>query len=163
MGMDRLEQVRAIAERVAESEGVELVDVELHGRGPGLVVRIYLDRPGGITHNDCQRVSQQVGTILDVEDVMEARYTLEVSSPGLDRRLIKSSDYQRFAGHNIKLLLKMPRDGKRRFQGRLMGMEGSAVRVETEGQVVEIQPEEIEKANLVPEFGGKFAARQRQK
>jgi ribosome maturation factor RimP len=162
--MGKVEQVREIVERVAQPEGIEVVDVELHGRGPGSVLRIYLDRPGGITHEDCQRVSREVGTILDVEDVMESRYTLEVSSPGLDRRMVKPSDYERFVGNNIKIMLKVPQDGRRRFQGLLLGMQSGRVRVEDEsGSVVEIPAEQIEKANLVPDFGGKFGSQPRPK
>jgi len=155
--MSRLDRVifriREIAERVAVSEGIELVDVEVHGRGPGTVVRIFLDKPGGITHGDCQTVSRQVGTILDIEDLMDARYTLEVSSPGLERRLVKPEDYQRFAGHKLKLLLRSDRNGQRRFEGRLLGLDEGNVRVEIEGGgVLLVAPGEIEKANLAPEY-----------
>lgn len=153
--MERVERIREIAQRVATSEGMELVDVEYLGRGPGAVLRIFLDKPGGITVGDCQAVSQQVGTILDVEDVIEGSYTLEVSSPGLDRKLLKPSDYQRFAGRLVKVVLRGPRQGPRRFQGRLLGMEEERVQVDTgEGQVVQFGYDEIEKANLVVEFAG---------
>src|SRR5689334_12769405 len=127
MGMSGLERIREIAGRVAASEGIELVDVELHGRGRGSVVRIYLDKPGGITLEDCQMVSRQVGTILDVEDVIAARYTLEVSSPGLDRRLTKPDDFQRFAGQQVKLLLRDTVGSRRPLQGRLRGLEEGKV------------------------------------
>ena len=149
-----MERIRGIAERVVASEGIELVDVELHGRGPGSVVRIYLDKPGGISLEDCQTVSRQVGTILDVEDVMPGRYTLEVSSPGLDRRLIKAADFQRFAGQQVKLLLKASGDGHRRYQGRLLGCDEDHVRVEADAVgLVSIPLQDIERANLVPEIG----------
>ena len=149
-----LERIREIAERVATSEGIELVDVELHGRGPGAVLRIYLDKPGGITLQDCQTVSRQVGIILDVEEVIDTRYTLEVSSPGLDRRLIKPADFQRFAGQQVKLLLRNTTGGRRQFQGRLLGCEEGHVKVEVESEgMVGVPVEEIEKANLVPEIG----------
>jgi ribosome maturation factor RimP len=158
--MSRLDRIREIAGRVAASEGMELVDVELHGRGPGAVIRIFLDKPGGVTHGDCQTVSRQVGTILDIDDLMEARYTLEVSSPGLDRRLSNPSDFQRFAGNKLKLSIRNPRDGQRRFQGLLLGLEQGKVQVEIEaGRVLTIAPEEIEKANLVPEFGKQLTAK----
>jgi ribosome maturation factor RimP len=152
--MIELERIREIAQRVAVSEGIELVDVELHGRGPGAVLRIYLDKPGGITHQDCQMVSRQVGTILDVEEMMEARYTLEVSSPGLDRRLIKPDDFQRFAGQQIKLLLRNPGEGSRRLQGRLRGFDEGKVQLEAEAAgLISIPLEQVERANLVPEIG----------
>ena len=153
--MERLERIREIAERVASSEGMELVDVEFLGRGPQAVLRIFLDKPGGITVGDCQIVSQQVGAILDVEDFIDRSYTLEVSSPGLDRKLLKPSDYQRFAGRLVRVVLKGPRQGPRRFRGRLLGMEEDKVAVDTgNGQVVQLDYNEIEKANLAVEFGG---------
>ena len=149
-----MDQVREIAGRVAASEGVELVDVELHGRGPGAVLRIFLDKPGGISIEDCQTVSRQVGTLLDVEGVMTARYTLEVSSPGLDRKLIKPSDYDRFAGRKVKLLLRNSEGGRRSLLGVLIGCDDGKVRIEDEsGATLAIAFDEIEKANLVPEFG----------
>ncbi len=147
-----IDRIREIAQRVAASEGLELVDVELHGRGPGLMLRIFLDKPGGVTHGDCQLVSQQLGTLLDVEDMFPARYTLEVSSPGLDRKLINLGDYQRFAGSQVTLYLHIPREGRRRFQGRLMGLQEGKVQIEVEGGALLVSPQEIERANLVPEF-----------
>jgi ribosome maturation factor RimP len=153
---DALERIREIASRVAAGEGLELVDVELHGSGPGAVVRVYLDRPGGITHGDCQNVSRQLGAILDVEDVMHARYTLEVSSPGLDRRLAKQTDYERFAGHQVSMTLRAPQAGRRRFKGKLLGFREGKVALETEtGEVFAFDREQIERANLVPEFSTK--------
>jgi ribosome maturation factor RimP len=152
--MIELERIREIAGRVAASEGIELVDLELHGRGPGSVLRIYLDKPGGITHQDCQTVSRQVGTILDVEDVMPGRYTLEVSSPGLDRRLSKPDDFQRFAGQQVKLLLREPSGSRRQLQGRLRGFDEGKVQVEADPAGLACIPlEQVEKANLVPEIG----------
>ena len=154
--MEQLERIRQIAERVANSEGLELVDVEFLGRGPRAVVRIFIDKAGGITVDDCQTVSQQVGTILDVEDFINRSYTLEVSSPGLDRKLVKPADYRQFAGKLVKLVLRGSGHGPRRFQGRLLGMEEDKVRLDTgNGQVVQFDYSDIEKANLVVEFGGK--------
>ena len=155
-----MEQVREIAERVATSEDFELVDVELHGRGAGAVLRIFLDKPGGISLQDCQTFSRQVGTILDVEGCITARYTLEVSSPGLDRKLIKPADYERFAGRKVKFLLRNIDPGRRRFQGLLLGLAEGKVRVQDEfGSAFDIAFEQIERANLVPEFGKKFGQR----
>ena len=152
--MIELERIREIAGRVAASEGIELVDVELHGRGPGSVLRIYLDKPGGITHQDCQMVSRQVGTILDVEDLMAGRYTLEVSSPGLDRRLIKPDDFQRFAGQQVKLLLRDSTGGRQHLQGRLRGLEEGKVQVDADvAGLVCIPLGQVERANLIPEIG----------
>ncbi|MBI2817230.1 MAG: ribosome maturation factor RimP [Acidobacteria bacterium] len=152
--MDWLERVRDIAERVATSEGLELVDVEFLGRGPAAVLRIYIDKPQGITIADCENVSRQMSAILDVEDFISRSYTLEVSSPGLDRKLLKPTDYQRFAGKLVKIVLKVPRQGLRRYRGWLLGLEGDMVRLDTDnGEVVQINLGDIEKANLVVEFG----------
>lgn len=151
--MDPLDRIREIADRVAVAEGMELVDVEFAGRGQNAVLRIFLDKPGGITLRDCEQVSGQVGAILDVEDFIPSRYTLEVSSPGLDRRLVKPADYERFAGKQIKLVLKTPRDGRRGFRGRLRGILDGRVQLEEEtGQVVGFDFAEIQKANLVVEL-----------
>jgi len=151
--MDQLSRIREIADRVATAEGMELVDVEFVGRGRNAILRIFLDKPGGVTLRDCQMVSEQVGAILDVEDFIEDRYTLEVSSPGLNRKLVKPSDYERFAGRQIKLVLKAPREGRRRFRGRLLGVQDEAIRLETENQqVIGFDFSEIEQANLVVEL-----------
>jgi ribosome maturation factor RimP len=163
--MNQLERIRAVVERVAESEGLEVVDVELHGRGRGTVVRIFLDRPvadqtppvpgQGVSLEDCQRVSQQVGMILDVEEVMTDSYTLEVSSPGLDRKLVKPADYSRFAGQLVALELQPEAagDGLRKIRGRLLGRQESQIEVEMEsGESRRFPLTAVAKANLVPEF-----------
>src|SRR5688500_8506170 len=97
-------KIEEIAQRVAESEGIELVEVEVKGGGNNRFVRISIDKPEGVTHADCELMSQQVGTILDVEDVVPGgHYTLEVSSPGLERKLLKPQDFQRFQGKKAKI------------------------------------------------------------
>src|SRR5205085_10510083 len=97
MGMDRV-RIRQLVAETVENQGYELVDLELKGAGNSSVLRIFIDKPDGISHQDCGLVSEQVGTVLDVEDVIPHRYTLEVSSPGLDRKLVRESDYTRFEG-----------------------------------------------------------------
>jgi len=151
--MDLIGRIREIADRVAVTEGLELVDVELAGKGRGAVLRIFIDKPGGITIQDCEIVSGQVGTILDVEDVIPDSYTLEVSSPGLDRRLVKPADYERFAGKRIKLLLKAPHEGRRRFRGMLRGIHNGRIQLEKEnGETIGIEYAEVQKANLMFEW-----------
>jgi len=98
-----LSKIEAIAERVAQSEGIEIVEVELKGGGKNRFLRISIDRPEGVTHADCELISHQVGTILDVEDVVPGAYTLEVSSPGVERKLVKYKDFERFTGKKIKV------------------------------------------------------------
>src|SRR6201998_1975765 len=104
-----IDKVREIAERVAASSGLEIVDVELRGGGKARMLRIVIDKPAGVTHEDCANLSREVGTILDVEDVIPgASYTLEVSSPGLDRKLFRAADYERFTGSVIKVTTQQP-------------------------------------------------------
>ena len=128
-----IERVTEIASRVASYEGMELVEVEWKGAGNNRILRIYIDKPGGVTLADCETVSHQVGTILDVEDVIAARYTLEVSSPGLDRKLLKESDYRRFTGKKVKVRLRDPIDGRSHFVGRLAGFEQGQAALDVEG------------------------------
>lgn len=150
-----LERIRAIAERVAGSEGLELVAAEWAGGAGRGILRLTIDRPeGGVSHNDCQSVSEQVGAILDVEDLVPGRYTLEVASPGLDRRLYRPADYERFRGRQVKVVLKRRREelGGRRFKGELEGLAEGVVRFRLEGRDLAVPYDEIERANLVPEF-----------
>ena len=106
-----VEKIQAIAERVAASEGLEVVEVQLLGGGGTRVLRMFIDKPEGVSHADCELMSQQVGTILDVEDIIPGgKYTLEVSSPGVERKLTKAKDFERFTGHKIKVPLREPVD-----------------------------------------------------
>src|SRR5579871_2465530 len=115
-----LNTIRAIADRVATAHGVEVVEVEMRGGGKARTLRITIDKPEGVTHEDCANVSREVSTILDVEDVVPGGpYTLEVSSPGLDRKLLGPRDYLRFTGSRIKLMTREPVNGNRHFEGRL--------------------------------------------
>src|SRR5215469_3834052 len=119
-----LDHVRAIAERVAASVGLELVEIELRGGGKSRMLRIFIDKPGGVTHEDCASLSREVSTILDVEDAVPGgSYVLEVSSPGLDRRLHRPADFERFQGSRVKLTTKDPVNGNRHFEGRLEHFE----------------------------------------
>ena len=193
--------VRAIAERVAESSGLEIVDLEFHGGGKGRMLRVFIeknaegrraleqqlaaasaagekvpsasgwDRLAGVTHEDCANYSRELGTILDVEDAVPgAGYLLEVSSPGLDRRLVKAADFQRFSGSRVKVMTRDPIAGNRHFQGRLGASNGGRIELaletgkkkskhkkqqaETEeaARNIEIELSNIERARLVPEF-----------
>src|SRR5581483_5318914 len=114
-------KIEEIAERVARSEGIEVVEVEVKGGGKNQFVRISIDKPEGVTHADCELVSQQVGTILDVEDVVPGHYTLEVSSPGVERKLLKPHDYERFQGKKARISLHEPVENQRNFEGTLAG------------------------------------------
>ncbi|HZR58215.1 MAG TPA: ribosome maturation factor RimP [Terriglobales bacterium] len=161
-----IDQVRSVVERVAVSSGLEVVEVELKGSGKARMLRIFIDKPEGVTHEDCANLSREVGTILDVEDVIPGdSYVLEVSSPGLDRKLTRPADYERFTGRRIKLMTRNPVNGSRHFEGRLencqsgkLVLDMSPLRVkklqrdENSGPRLEIELGNIEKANLVPEI-----------
>jgi ribosome maturation factor RimP len=159
------ERVRAIAECVAGSSGLEVVEIELHGGGKSRVLRVYLDKPAGVTHEDCAQFSREFGTILDVEDVVPgASYVLEVSSPGLDRKLVRAADYERFAGSKVKLMTRQPVNGNRHFEGRLESFREGRLTLDLSeargkhraaagtAQKLEIELANVEKANLVPEI-----------
>jgi len=150
-------RVQAIAESVAIDHGLELVHAEVAGPENKPIVRIFIDKPGGITHGDCSEVSLHVGTILDVEDFIHAAYVLEVSSPGLDRGLYKRADYERFAGSLAKMRTNRPIAGQRNFRGRLMGLQGEEVLFEdrTSGRIT-IPLDSIAKANIEVDFAGEF-------
>ena len=155
--------VREVVERVAASSGLEVVEVELRGAGANRRLRIFLDKPGGITHEDCAQLSREVGTILDVEDLVPGgAYVLEVSSPGLDRKLNRPADYQRFIGSRVKLTTRAPVNGQRHFVGRLENFQDGRVTLDLgesqlkaenlESRRLEVELSNVEKANLVPEI-----------
>jgi ribosome maturation factor RimP len=147
-----LQEVREVVEPILQSQGYELVDLEYQRESRGWVLRIYLDREGGITLDDCTGVSHEVGAVLEVKDVIPNAYVLEVSSPGLTRPLKKPEDYNRFRNQLVKIKLFQPLDGRRNFKGILLGLEGETVRVEADGQVFEIPLQSIAKANLEIDF-----------
>jgi ribosome maturation factor RimP len=146
------ERVSAIAERVAASEGMEIVEVECGGGPRHRVVRVFIDKPGGISHGDCEVISRQLGPILDVEDLVPGSYTLEVSSPGLDRKLLRPSDYERFAGRKARVELREAVEGRHQFSGRLRGYQDGDILLETAPEVVlRFRFEDVVKARLVIE------------
>jgi ribosome maturation factor RimP len=166
MSLD-LDRVRSIVDRVAASSRLEVVEVELRGGGKSRMLRVFIDKPGGVTHEDCANLSREVSTILDVEDAVPGgSYLLEVSSPGLDRKLVRPADYVRFAGSRVRIATRHPVEGSRQFDGKLQRFEDGRVtmelppprrardkaRVGGEARVVQIEYSNIEKANLVPEF-----------
>lgn len=145
--------VRQVVEPIIEGLGLELVEVFYgsdHGRW---VLRLTIDGPEGIGHAECQQVSQAVDGPLDEADPIPGSYFLEVSSPGLDRPLVKPDDYERFAGQTIRVQTTSPIDGRRNWQGRLGGLKGEHVLLTIEGdQQVELPLALIKRARLVPEF-----------
>lgn len=152
MGAD-LEKIREIAQRVVTSEGLALVDVELKGGRTYRLLRVYIDKPAGVSHADCALVSEQLSAILDVEDPFPGSYTLEVSSPGLDRALTKPSDFEHFAGRRARLVLREAVEQQHVLEGRLAGLEAGRVRFELgENRFVELELSNISKAKLVVEL-----------
>jgi ribosome maturation factor RimP len=148
----QLEKIRAAAERVATSEGMEVVEVEWK-IGRQRFLRVTIDKPDGVGHLDCERVSNQLSVLLDVEELVPGgSYILEVSSPGLDRKLLKESDYQRFAGRKAKVWLSEPVENSHYWEGRLGGVEEGVVKLEVKDRVMLLPYAGIRKAQLVVEF-----------
>jgi ribosome maturation factor RimP len=159
-----IDGVQEIAERVAASSGLEVVEVEFRGGGKSRMLRVFIDKPGGVTHEDCANFSREVSTILDVEDIIPGgSYVLEVSSPGLDRKLLRAADYERFTGSKVKLMTREPINGNRHFEGQLTGFHEGRLTLELDHgrkknrtapaeTKVEIELANVEKANLVPEI-----------
>ena len=157
---DVVGQVRAIATRVAASYGLDIFDVQFRREAPGMVLRIRLDRPGSrataddsVTVDECAKVSRDLSAIFDVDDVVPGQYTLEVSSPGLDRPLTRAEDYQRFTGRRAKLVMREKIDGQGYFKGQLCGVEDGHVLIEGEDRRTHRVPlDVITRANLEVDF-----------
>jgi len=147
-------KVEEIAEGVVSSEGMELVLVEYKQQGGRWVLTVYIDKEGGVGLNDCQNISQQLSTIFDVEEVIPYRYNLEVSSPGLNRPLVKEEDYKRFQGRKVKIETLNPIEGQKKFTGSLIGCHDGMVSLVLEKgeQPVIIPLKEVAKARLKVEF-----------
>jgi ribosome maturation factor RimP len=145
-----LEKVVEIVNRVGASENIEIVDVELLGGGRHRVLRIFIDKPQGVTHSDCENISEKVSVILDQEDVIAGgEYTLEVSSPGVERKLKTSKDFERFVGKRIRVLLRQPVENRRQWEGTLEAFQANIIRLEASpGKTVEFPFLQVERANL---------------
>ncbi len=145
-------ELEELAETLVISEGMELVDLEYRRQGPRWVLRLFIDKEGGVTVDDCANISRQLGDLLDVKDVVPQAYVLEVSSPGLNRPIKKKEDFHRFAGRKIQLHLVSPLDGRRKIVGDLVGIENEKVIVAAVEGRCSIALEDIDKANLIYEF-----------
>ena len=140
-----------LLEPTIEGLGYELSDVEMKVGGRDGIVRLFIDKqPDGVDLEDCQAVSRQVSALLDVEDPIPGHYNLEVSSPGLDRRLTKVEHYQRFTGENVKVKLRFPQAGRRNFSGELKTANDENIEVEVDGEMHRLPIATIETARLVP-------------
>jgi ribosome maturation factor RimP len=157
---DIVEQVREVAARVAGTHGLQIFDVQFRREGPGMVLRVRLDRPGpsataedSVSVEDCARVSRDLSAVLDVEDTVAVAYTLEVSSPGLDRPLRHADDYRRFAGRRAKLVMREAVDGQKFVRGILGGVDGHDVLIDGDGgRQHRVPMGVITRANLEVEF-----------
>jgi ribosome maturation factor RimP len=151
------ERVREVAARAASERGLELVHVEFAGTGRTAALRIFIDKPGGVTHEDCSEVSTHVGTVLDVEDIVPGSYTLEVSSPGLERGLYSREDFERFAGSKARVKTRAAVNGQRNFRGRIVAVEGGEVVFDdrTTGRV-QFPADSVVKANLEVDIEEEF-------
>lgn len=144
-------ELRKLIEPAVTALGFELVGVEFNRAKRG-VLRVYIDHENGIGVEDCKAVSHQVSGLLDVEDPIRGEYSLEVSSPGLDRPLYQARDFERFAGHEISLRLLTPVDGQRKFKGLLTGMKDNCVVVRMDDEELVVGLDEIDQARLVPDY-----------
>ncbi|MFT4046060.1 MAG: ribosome maturation factor RimP [Solimonas sp.] len=146
---ERLEQMLA---PVLESLGYELVLLEYSPHPRNAMLRLYIDAPAGIAIDDCERASKEVAGVLDVEDPIRSAYRLEVSSPGLDRPLVKPAHFERFTGEQARVQLLAPLNGRRRYIGFIRGIDGGTLRLECKEGLAEIPLSEIERARLVPDY-----------
>lgn len=159
---DKATTITELLAPTVEALGLELLGIEYLPMPGGSLLRLYIDRPGseagaemdgeGVTVDDCEAVSREVSAQLDVEDPISGNYTLEVSSPGLDRPLFEPAHFARFEGEVVKIGLKLPQDGRRRLQGRILGVEGDTIRVDVDGQQFEVAFGNVDKARLVPDW-----------
>lgn len=150
MSEDEWNRLRAEVERIVAAEGMELWDIEFKPEQGGPVLRVFIDKPDKVTIDDCVDISHQVGIMLDVQDLIQGHFNLEVSSPGMDRKLLKPEHFQRFIGRLVRIRLHATAPGRKKFGGRLEGFADGFVTVkdEDEGQVHTIPYNEIDTARL---------------
>jgi ribosome maturation factor RimP len=145
------ERITELGEQALRGTGIEIAEVQLRGAGKARLLRIYIDKPGGVTHGDCELVSERVGRLLDDEDAVpgEEGYTLEVSSPGVERKLSKARDFERAVGQKIKVSVRPPVNGQNRFEGKLTGFTDGTLELEiAPGTLARIPLDQVLKANL---------------
>jgi len=155
MRQQLVQQITEMVEPIVVGDGFELVHVEMLGQSRNMTLRLYIDKPGGVTIDDCAQVSNQVSVMLDVEDFIPNRYMLEVCSPGLERGLHKPTDFERFAGRDVKIQTYELIEGRRTFHGELLGISGDRVTIRERnlGKDVQLPYQHIRRANLVFVWG----------
>ena len=150
--MEVAAHVEELAGGVVLAQGLELVHVEFLPKGTAAILRLYIDKPGGVNVDDCQRVSRHLSLLLEAEDCINQQYILEVSSPGIERPLFKAEDYRRFSGKEIRILTHDKIEGRKKFTGLLKGFSQGILSMECQGSNYEIPLETVRKANLVYRF-----------
>ena len=145
------DELQSLLEPTIENMGYELVDLELRLGGRDGVVRVFIDHPDGISLDDCEKVSRVISALLDIEDPLPGHYNLEVSSPGLDRKLTKVEHFQRFAGEIVKVQMRFPIAGRKRFRGTLVASDDENIVVEVDGEPHSLPLATIDTARLVPQ------------
>ncbi|MFQ3361980.1 MAG: ribosome maturation factor RimP [Woeseiaceae bacterium] len=147
--------LKLLIEPTVNKIGYELTDLEMKWNGENNLIRLFIDRPEGIGLEDCETVSQQVGMLMDIEEPIKDDYVLEVSSPGLDRRLTKTEHYLKFLGDEVRVKLTIPQDGRRNFKGNLLTANEDFIEVKVDGEVYKISIDTIDFTRLVPVFKNK--------
>ena len=145
------DELATLLEPTVERLGYELADLEVRLGGESGLVRVFIDKADGIGLDDCEAVSRAISALLDVEDPLPGNYSLEVSSPGLDRKLTKSEHFQRFMGHIVKVKMRVPVEGRRRFRGKLLSTDENNIVVEVDGESHSLALAAIDTARLVPD------------
>ena len=150
--MDVAAHAEGLLRNVVQADGVELVHIEYQPKVSPCVLRIYIDKPGGVGLQDCERVSRHASALLDEEDLIQDRYVLEVSSPGIERPLFKELDYRRFVGKEIRLITTETIENRRKFTGLIQTFSEGILKLEFDGETYQIPFSKIKKANLVHRF-----------
>jgi ribosome maturation factor RimP len=145
-----LDRITQLGEQAAMGTGIEIAEIQLRGSGKARLLRVYIDKPGGVTHADCELISERIGKLLDEDDSLLAEgYTLEVSSPGVERKLSRPRDFERVVGQKIRLAVREPLEGQTRFEGKLAGFAADTLELEiAAGHTVRIPLGQVQKANL---------------
>ena len=145
-----IQRLTELGEQAAQGSGIEVVEVDLRGAGKARLLRVYIDKPGGVTHGDCEFISQRLGELIDREDAVPGEsYTLEISSPGVERKLSKPRDFERVVGQKVRILVREPVEGQLRWEGKLAGIAGGPCAIEPEpGSLIQVPLDNVQKANL---------------
>lgn len=150
--MAQADRLEALIEPAVAALGYELVGIEYRVQGRHSLLRVYIDTPEGVTLEDCERASHQISGVLDVEDPVQGQYTLEISSPGLERPLFKPAHYERFSGSDVQVRLKVPVNGRRKFKGRIVSVRDDQVVLDIDGNECSFSFADIERAQVVPDW-----------